>query len=49
MSKLSKFIVVLVLGLIVLSNCSYSFAAVDMNLGNSSTSGNSTTTTTDWL
>ena len=46
MSKLSKFIVVLILSLIIISSCSYVFAAVDMNLGNKTTSGNSTTTTT---
>lgn len=48
MSKLLKFIVILVVALIFISNCSYVFAAVDMNLANntsSSTTGNTSTTT----
>jgi len=45
MSKLLKFIVVLALALIVIFNCSYTFAAVDMNLDdNDTTSGTSSTT-----
>ena len=44
MSKLFKFIVVIALALIVISNCSYAFATVDMNLGNNSTYGTNSTT-----
>ena len=46
MPKLLKFIVVLTLALILISNYSHVFAAssVDMNLGNSSTSGTTSTT-----
>lgn len=44
MSKLSKLVFILVLAIIVISNCSAVFAAVDMNLGNNiSTTGSSTT------
>ena len=45
MSKFLKFIVILSMALIVIFNCSYVFAAVDMNLGNNTTSGNSTSST----
>ena len=47
MSKLSKFIIVLALAFILISNFSYIYAATpNMNLGNTTTSGNTTTTTT---
>ena len=52
MSKFLKFIVILSVLLIVIFNCSYSFAAVDMNLGNTTnssgtnSSGNTTTSST---
>lgn len=50
MSKLLKFIVILSVALIVISNFSYAFAAVDMNLGNTtnsnSTNSNSTNSST---
>ena len=45
MSKLLKFIVVLVLAIIMISNFSNVYAAVDMNLGNNTTSGSSTSST----
>ena len=45
MSKLLKFIVVIALALIVLFNCSYAFAAVDMNLGNDTTNSGTNSTT----
>ena len=41
MSKLLKFFIVLSVALIILSNFSYAFAAVDMNLGNNTSSTNS--------
>ena len=50
MSKFLKFIVILSVALTVLFNYSYTFAAVDMNLGNntnsSSTNSNSTNSST---
>ena len=52
MSKFLKFIVILSVALTVLFNYSYTFAAVDMNLGNTTTSsstnssGNTTTSST---
>ena len=45
MSKLLKFFIVLSVALIILSNFSYAFAAVDMNLGNNTSSTNSTSST----
>lgn len=38
MSKLLKFIIIFALTLLVIFNCTYTFAAVNMNLGNNSTS-----------
>lgn len=55
MSKLFKFIIVLVLAIIIISNFSYVFAAIDMNLGNNTTTSGtyyttlpSTVTTSDF-
>lgn len=45
MSKLLKFFIILSVALIILSNFSYAFAAVDMNLGNNTSSTNSTSST----
>lgn len=43
MSKLFKIIFILALAIIVISNCSYVFAAVNMDLSNNTTSEGSTT------
>ena len=40
MSKLFRFIIVLALALIMISNCSYVFAAVNMNLDDSTNFNN---------
>ena len=45
MSKLLKFFIILSVALIILSNLSYAFAAVDMNLGNNTSSTNSASST----
>ena len=45
MSKLLKFFIILSVALIILSNFSYAFAAVDMNLGNNTSSTNSASST----
>ena len=45
MSKLFKSIIVLVLALILISTCSHVFAAVNMNLGDDTSSINTSTTT----
>lgn len=42
MSRLLKFIVILLLALLIIFNCSYAFAAVDMNLGNDTTTSEDT-------
>ena len=47
MSKFLKFIVILSVALTVLFNCSYTFAAVDMNLGNNTNSSNTNSNTTN--
>lgn len=47
MSKFLKFIVILSVALIVVFNCSYAFAAVDMNLGNNTNSSNTNSNTTN--
>lgn len=44
MSKLSKFIFMLAIVLILISNCSYTSAAVDMNLNNTNSTGNTNNT-----
>lgn len=45
MSKLLKFIIVLALAFIVIFNCSYTFAAVDMNLNDDTTNSGTSSTT----
>lgn len=44
MSKLFKTIIIFTIGIIIMSNCSYVLAAVNMNtVSNTTTNGNSTT------
>lgn len=44
MSKLLKSVFILAIALITIFNCSYVFAAVDMNLNNTNTSSNTSNT-----